>query len=412
MGKPRFLSDEARTEKNKAIAAAMKATRERRKSQTCKVFELKVQSNKLSATQREALFMLFVEAKWLYNDCLASDLDPWNYKPGTVVTVKNKDGKFETRSLNHLGSQMKQSIVAGITSSVRTLSVLKDKGKKVGKIKFISTYRSLDLKQFGMTYKFRGSKAKVQNVPGWLRVHGLEQLNDYECANAKLVNKPDGYYLKVTAFIDNKKVVPQVFGHNSVIGIDMGVKTHITTSTGVEFNTAVGETDRLKKLQRKFSRQVDGSSNREKTRRLIGVEYQKMDRKKDQLAIQIVRELTSNEVVVFQDDNISSWKRKKGYVKGGRKLQHSVLGRVKQRLMNHPRAVMLGRFEPTTQRCACGAKTKHHVKERTFVCSSCGWSFPRDVHAANMMIVIAKERDVLPEHISTSGLEGIYACGD
>lgn len=401
-----------RTEKNKAIAASLKATRERRKSQTCKVFELKVQYNKLSVTQREALFMLFVEAKWLYNDCLSSELDPWNYKPGTTVTVKNKDGEFEKRTLNHLGSQMKQSVIAGITSSIRTLSSLKRKGKKVGSLRFLSQYTSLDLKQHGTTYRFRGSKVKVQNVPGWIRVHGVQQLDGYELANAKLINKPDGYYLKVTAFIDNENVVPQVFDHNSVIGIDMGVKTHITTSNGDEINVTVGETDRLKRLQRKLSRQESGSNNRNKTRRLIGVEYQKMDRKKDELANQVVHELLNNEVVVFQDDNISGWKNRKGFVKAGKKLQHSVLGRVKSKLKRHPRTVMLGRFEPTTQRCECGAKTKHSLDQREFVCSVCGFTEHRDEHAARMMIVIASENGALPEHVSTSGLEGINACGD
>ena len=389
-----------RSSKNAAIAASLKATRERRKNQTCKVFELKIQSNKLSATQREALFMLFVEAKWLYNDCLASELDPWNYKPGTTVTVKNKDGEFETRSLNHLGSQMKQFVIAGITSSIRTLASLKRKGKKVGSLRFLSRYTSLDLKQYGTTYKVRGSKIRVQNVPGWLRVHGTEQLEGYELANAKLINKPDGYYLKVTAFRNSDEVAQQVFDHNSVIGIDMGVKTHITTSTGGEFNAAVGETDRLKRLQRKLSRQESGSNNRNKTRRLIGVEYQKMDRRKDELANQVVHELLTNEVVVFQDDNISGWKNRKGWVKAGRRLQHSVLGRVKSRLKRHPRTVMLGRFEPTTQRCGeCGAKTKHDLSQRWFVCSVCGFTEPRDEHAAKMMIVIASELGALPEHV-------------
>lgn len=389
-----------RTEKNKAIAASLKATRERRKNQTCKVFELKVQSNKLSATQREALFMLFVEAKWLYNDCLASELDPWNYTPGTTVTVKTKDGEFEERTLNHLGSQMKQSVIAGITSSIRTLASLKKKGKKVGGLKFRSRYNSLDLKQYGGTHKLRGSKVKIQNVPGWLRVHGTEQLDDYELANAKLINKPDGYYLKVTAFIDSSKAVQHVFDHNSVIGIDMGVKTHITTSNGDEFNVTVGETDRLKRLQRKLSRQESGSNNRNKTRQKIGVEYQKMDRRKDELANQIVSELLAYEVVVFQDDNISGWKNRKGWVKAGRRLQHSVLGRVKSKLKRHPRTVMLARFEPTTQRCGeCGAKTKHDLSQRNFVCSVCGFTEPRDKHAARMMIVIASELGALPEHV-------------
>lgn len=409
--KPHPLSDEDRAKKNKAIAESMKRTKERRKTQKFRVFELKVQSNKLSKTQKEALFMLFVESKWLYNDCIASDLDPWDYKPTDTVTVKNKDGKFEERKLTHLGAQHRQSVIKGIVQSCRALSAAKKRGKKIGMLGFISNYTSLDLRQAGMTHRFRGSKVKIQNIPGWIKVHGSHQLDKVEVANARLTRRPDGYYLKVTAFIDNDKVVPQFFDHGTVVGIDMGVKTHITVSDGREFNVVFGETDRLKRLQKKLRRQTEGSNKYNKTLRQIRIEYQRMDRKKDDAARKIVHELTANEVVVFQDESIAEWKRRKGHIRCGKKIQHSVLGRVKQLLILHPRAVMLGKFQPTTKRCPCGTKTPHDPEMRTFVCSSCGWTFHRDKHAANMMIVLAEELGRLPNHISTSGLEGIYDRG-
>ena len=410
----RSISDDARVAKNAAISASQKKTRERRKTQTCKVFELKIQANKLTARQREALHMLFVEAKWVYNHCLSTG-DVFSYTAGAVVIVKTHEGVMEERELRHIGSQMKQSVVEGIRSSVKSLKTHKAKGTKVGRLKYISTYPSLNLKQYGTTYQVRGAKAKVQNVPGWVRVSGAAQLDGYELANAKLVNRADGYYLKVTAYIDTDKAVAQVFDPNTVVGIDMGVKTHITVSDGQKVNVLVEEPDRLKRLQRKLSRQIKGSSNYEHTRKLIRVEYQKMDRRKDAAAIDTVRALTVNECVVFQDENMSSWKRKKkGYIKGGRLLQHSILGRVKSRLKAHPRAIMLSRWEPTTQLCVCGTKTPHPVGERTFICSSCGHTEDRDIHASAMMIHIAAQRGELPAHlnISTSGTEGFQACGD
>ena len=42
-----------------------KATSERRKSQRCSVFHLKIQFNKLSVQQKEHLTMLFIEGKRL-----------------------------------------------------------------------------------------------------------------------------------------------------------------------------------------------------------------------------------------------------------------------------------------------------------------------------------------------------------
>lgn len=68
-----------------------------------------------------------------------------------------------------------------------------------------------------------------------------------ELANANLVKKADGYYLKVTAFInrENFKEKPK---NGKEIGLDFGIKTNITTSEGEKLDVLVEESDRLKKL--------------------------------------------------------------------------------------------------------------------------------------------------------------------
>ena len=73
------------TAKNLKIKETLAQTREKRKSQQCKVFDLKIQTNKLSERQLEDLKMQFVESKWLYNDilnwCKEDPLNkPSNYK--------------------------------------------------------------------------------------------------------------------------------------------------------------------------------------------------------------------------------------------------------------------------------------------------------------------------------------------
>ena len=73
VGSPRALGDDVRKTKNEKIAASFKETKERRKRQTPRVVDLKIVTNKLSATQREALERLFIEAKWVYNDAIGSD---------------------------------------------------------------------------------------------------------------------------------------------------------------------------------------------------------------------------------------------------------------------------------------------------------------------------------------------------
>ena len=68
-----------------------------------------------------------------------------------------------------------------------------------------------------------------------------------ELANANLVKKTDGYYLKVTCFI-NKENFKEQKKNGKEIGLDFGVKTSLTTSEGEKVDVFVGESERLKKL--------------------------------------------------------------------------------------------------------------------------------------------------------------------
>ena len=57
IGSPRKTSEEARLDKNRRIRESIKATKARRKNQTCSTFDLKIVGNKLSRTQRETLVL-------------------------------------------------------------------------------------------------------------------------------------------------------------------------------------------------------------------------------------------------------------------------------------------------------------------------------------------------------------------
>ena len=384
VGSPRALSDDVRKSKNEKISASFKATKERRKKQTPSVVDLKIISNKLSTTQREALERLFVEAKWVYNDIVGSE-DAFSYQvPKKTVAVHTPEG-IEQREFRFLGAQMKQSIVSGARSSIKTLASLKKQGKKVGKLRFKSEYTSINLKQAGTTYKIRGSKARIQNIPGWVRVRGVSQLEGTELANAKLVHRPDGFHLLVTTYRFTDEIPSQI-KYEGAVGVDFGVKTSFTLSTGEKFDIAVGETERLKRLQRKLARQEKGSNNYMKTQDKISREYQHITNRRDDIANKLSREILGYEQVFIQDENIAGWRSKRGFARGGRKIQRSVLGRVKARLSSNPRVTVLDKHVATTATCVCGVKTKHTPDKRTFVCPSCGYSDDRDIHAAKNMI--------------------------
>jgi putative transposase len=383
------MDDKARLSKNSRIAQSGKETRNRRKHQECKVFSLKIQNNKLSSLQKEQLKMCFVEAKWLRNDVLSNGVQGYVIKRD--VEVKTPTGMV-TRAFSYLSARVKQSVVEEVKQNLKTLSSLKKKGHHVGKLKFVSEVTSINLAQYGFTYKVKGRRIHVQKISGWMRVNGVEQLHGYELANAKLLNRPDGCYLNVTCFRDKQK---EDFLEGTAIGIDMGVKTHITLSDGTKIKATVGETEHLRRLHKKLSRQTKGSNGYVKTRTLIKIEYQKLTNKKNDMSNHIVNCLLRYNHVCMQDENVKTWRSLKSLSHGSRTIQHSILGRVKSKLVANPRTIVLDRFEPTTRLCECGMKNTVSLSDRTYHCDRCGYANDRDVHAAQNMIRISESHNLL-----------------
>ena len=392
-GTARRISDEARLAKNAAIAATQKATRAKRATQICRVYDLKIVANKLSSAQCEALKMVFVEAKWIRNAALGHPDGPMAYTLGSTVTVLTKDRIPQERPFRFLGSQMKQSTLNQVRNDLKALAAAKNRGRKVGRLGFCTEVTSLDLKQHGITYRFDAKKptrVKIQNIPGRLRIRGQDQFTeDHEFANAKLVSRPDGYHLLVTTYIaksSDTALRSNTFQPGTRVGMDMGVKTHLTLSDGTKIDALFGETGRLKALQRKLSRQTKRSNGYARTIGLIRQEHQKITRRREDCANKIVHELLGNQRVFIQDENISSWKMRSGYIRGGRRIHGSVLGRVKAKLVDHERVTVLPRHAATTATCVCGRKTKTPLDHRTFTCRFCGYAADRDIHAAGNMI--------------------------
>ena len=175
-------------------------------------------------------------------------------------------------------------------SNERTISTLFKKGlQKHGSLQFKSYFNCIPLKQHGVTYRFKScNKVKIQGISGYMLMRTGGQLEAVdEFANANLVKKPDGYYLKVTCFI-NKESFKEKPKNGREIGLDFGIKTNITTSEGEKLDVSVEENDRLKRLQRELERRAKGSNNRHKTVRLIQREYQKLSNRKEDKANKII----------------------------------------------------------------------------------------------------------------------------
>ncbi|MBR0151045.1 MAG: transposase [Synergistaceae bacterium] len=395
------MTEDERLAKNTRIREQGKLTREKRKRQLCRVYCVKIDFSHLNEAQKTHLKMLFVEAKWLYNDALTflNDHDINDYDTATrTVNGLDKGKQPVTHELQYLGSQMKQSVIQGIKYSLKSLASLKKHNHTVGSLRYKSDYVSINLKQYRKTYRFYDEwHIGIQGFSKPIRIKGANQfwnIPGIEFANAKLLNLPDRYYLAITTY-QNKG--GEQHRYKPEIGLDMGIKTTITISDGRKIKVLIEESERIKKCQRLMARRKKGSSN------CAGapLRCQRLTSRKRDVANKIVHELLAHEHVYMQDENISSWH--KGLF--GRTVQHSVLGLVKARLVKHERVTVLSSRVPTTKYCPqCGQLKKDiTLADRVYECT-CGYQEDRDVHAARNMILLGKT--------NTCGTQGINAFGE
>ena len=445
-----------KSEKNLRIAQTYAATLERRSRQTIVQIDLKVKYGKrwrMPQAQMDFFSMVFVEAKRFKNYLLSlseqmgeyedfeeyiteehakflaeneqtmtfayeteeveelpESLDLFKTDQKDFKTVKyytkgtnDPDTEYIDYKLQYLSSYAKANVINTLCSNIKTLKSLKVQGKKVGKIRYVSDYKSITYKKqgYGFDINIGNSTVRLQGCKKWFKVFGMNQMSDvkrmdpnYEIATANLVKVGKGdYHVYLTIYVDKQKLVnyrkskiekkKYVKPGEEVVGLDFGCETSFTLSNGEKFNCLVEESERLKQLQRRLSRCVYHSNNWFRLNEKLRKAYTKMTNLKDELARKFVHYLKlHHEKIVMQNENLKAW-QKSGH---GKKVWHSIMGRVKELLKNEREidVIILDRLIPTTKFCPhCGQMHKLiKVWDREYVCPYCNERMDRDVHAA------------------------------
>ncbi len=369
--------------KNETIKNTLKATKEKRKNQTCRVYEIKIDKSHLNSESREHLHVMFLEAKWLYNHILSQDdvfdLD-FDYKI-QEVPVKVKD-VFDIRELNYLSSQMRQGLIERTQDNIRGLHELKTNGHKVGKLKYKSKVHSIPLKQYGNTYKILDKNhIRIQGIKQKIRVRGLKQIpSGVDIANGTLICKHGEYYISVTTYQTKEKTVIPI----GQLGIDLGLSRQMTLTNSIGIQYSIPITKKLKKLHRKLSKQELHSNNWNKTRIKLDKEYSHINNIKGDIKCKIVSHIKDNYgVVCYQDENVKAWQRI-----WGRKILSTAIGGIISTLEKKVHTpVGVDRMYPSTKTCSvCGNVQEMSLDERIYVCKGCGNIMDRDHNSSNCIL--------------------------
>ena len=217
------------------------------------------------------------------------------------------------------------------------------------------------------------------------RVKTYEGLPHTTCKSITISRTADSWFI---AFAYEQNHEPTVKSHE-VVGVDLGIKTLATLSTGVVFPNPKhykAYLSKLCRLAKELSRKENGSSNRFKAKQKLALHHAKIANKRKNTLHQITTYLCKNHAtIVVEDLNVS------GLLKNHKLAQVIAdcgFSEFKRQLEYKAQKfgceiVIADRWFPSTKTCSnCGHIQDIPLKERTYNCESCGHSMDRDLNAA------------------------------
>lgn len=151
------------------------------------------------------------------------------------------------------------------------------------------------------------NKVRLPKI-GWVKFFPNRKFDGKVCS-VTVSKTPTGKYF-ISVLVDDGKEIPvkPAVRYDTSIGIDVGIKDFAVCSNGdVYANPKYLEKSetRLKVLQRRFSKTKKGSNRRERTRKILARQYEKVSNQRNnflhQVTSKIVRE---NQTIIIEDLNV------------------------------------------------------------------------------------------------------------
>jgi putative transposase len=257
---------------------------------------------------------------------------------------------------------------------------------------------SFGLDKGGQPIKIGGMRHKLPFI-GWVKT--FEVLPECVTKKVTISRQAGDWYLSFMVELPDPEPTPK---QHEIVGVDLGVSTLATLSTGETFPNPKAlrkATKKLARLQRDQSRKVYGSSNYKKA----SLKVARLHRRVASIRADYLHKLTTylaknHGSVVIEDLNVSGMLKNH---KLARAIADCGFGEFRRQLEYKcqrygSELVIVDRFYPSSQLCSdCGHQQKMPLKERVYNCPSCGITLDRDLNAA---INLSR----------TVGLTGI-ACG-
>ena len=232
------------------------------------------------------------------------------------------------------------------------------------------------------------NKVKLPKI-GWVKLFPNRKFDGKVCS-VTVSKTPTGKYF-ISVLVDDGKEIPvkPAVRYDTSIGIDVGIKDFAVCSNGdVYANPKYLEKSeaRLKVLQRRFSKTKKGSNRRERARKILARQYEKVSNQRNnflhQVTSKIVRE---NQTIIIEDLNVKGMLKNHRLAKSISSVSWSEFFRqLEYKCEWYGRnLIRIGRFEASSKTCICGyVNSELKLSDREWICPKCGRHNDRDILAS------------------------------
>jgi len=295
--------------------------------------------------------------------------------------------KAEYLWLSEIGSQSLQMEIRNLDTAFKNFFRSKKGFPKFKKKSNVQSFQIPD--NCGKNYSIEDSKLFIPKLKSGIKIVQHREFKG-KFKTLTISKNPSGqYYVTILVETTDKVIEPKEIKEETTIGIDLGIKDFLVTSSGEKIENPkffIKSQKRLKKIQQKHSRKQKGSNNKNKSRIKVAKFHLKIsNQRKDFLHKLSKRLISENQTICLGDLNV------KGMMQN-RKLSKSI-GDVSwsnfTSNLNYKATwyginlITIGRFDPSTKLCnVCGSiKEGLTLKDREWICS-CGTKHDRDINAA------------------------------
>jgi putative transposase len=347
-----------------------------------------------SKKQEQGLFKVFDLCRFTYNQLLEKMNKSEKINRGeiqhSILELKEKHPELKT-----VHSKALQYECYRLFSNLRSLSQLKKKGKKVGKLRFKGRdwFKTINYNQSGFKLEQTGkhfgklSLSKIGNLN--IRCHRI--------TNGKIkqitIKKTSGkwYAILLTDGTKNHQC------GTGKIGLDLGIINFIADSNGNKIKSPLFLKKSLAKIKvahKDLSRKQKGSQNRNKAKQCLNSLYEKVDDQRNDFLQKLSTKIVSqNKLICIEKLAINKMARKNKHWNKRNMLDCSwgkFASLLKCKAGSAGTKVIEVNPKNTTKTCSnCGTIQSIPLSQRTYSCD-CGLEMDRDVNSAKNILALGQ----------------------